>query len=60
MRREPDPWAGCPHEQDAKAKPVLCDHCGEETYDPEEVTSGDLLCQECAKLYHNNQPRGGK
>lgn len=59
MTREPDPWAGCRAEQEAKAKPVLCHHCGEESYNPEEVISGDLLCEECAEKFHKEFNRRG-
>lgn len=51
-----DPWAGSRYEREAKEKPVLCDHCGEEVYDPEEVSNGDLLCAYCVKKFYENNP----
>lgn len=63
MPHPQDPWAGCRFEREAREVPDLCDHCGEETDCAEEVTNGDLLCQECATKYHkksNRNTRGGK
>jgi uncharacterized Zn finger protein (UPF0148 family) len=49
--REPDLWAGVDAHYGADIVPDKCAACGEETYAPEEMMNGDVLCPECVRAY---------